>query len=485
MIRLRYFLMILVLLVGCLKEGRAQSSIPLLVSRTNLYPVNVNPTNFWSTNVQFLGTNISGYVSNNVLYITVIGDGNSGGGGGLATNVLVYNFDTEAFGVQGVTNIFLKDGVNFTNPVVRGIISSTNLSSISNILYTWSGTIGTGATNLINTYSANLTNRILAVENGLIAVSNFANSATTALTNLANNNSVNLTNALTDLRTATATISNFLNSATTALTNLNNNDSVSLTNRAAAIDAALVIVSNNLNSWTVNLTNRALAINNALVIVSNDVVNLKNLQTNIFVGIGLVGSTANNTNLTISLAQTSNYFNMTIPAGAFWPAATNSATNGSFTILSTNQNKADTYDFDDSAYEAIQSGYFTPESYDQGPVKVAIMWGSTNSATSGNTNVVWEIQMGVIRPGNVVSNMYFTLNRITNGLRTNYMWNLAISQAITPDYTPQKGDYMNIQIARVGTNTADTLVGDAKLLSVGIQHRINLIATNTVWVSSP
>jgi hypothetical protein len=122
-----------------------------------------------------------------------------------------------------------------------------------------------------------------------------------------------------------------------------------------------------------------------------------------------------------------------------------------------------------------------PDEWDLGAIKAKLIWGSTNSATSGNTNVVWELQAGAVRAGVTVSNLYSTQYFITNGLRTNYMLNFVTSQSITVDGTPAIGDLINFQIGRKGTNSADTLVGDAKLLGIGIQYRKSMTFTNALW----
>lgn len=164
---LRYFLMILVLLVVCPKSRvEAQTYIPLQLSRTNLTLANVNPTNWWASNVVFFGTNLFAYVSNNILYVGITNVGSGGGGGGSATNALVYNFNPSQFGITSVTNVSITNGAPFTNVVLWGIITSTNLSSISNILYSWSGTVGTGASNLIAATRVILTTDQFAVQNG-------------------------------------------------------------------------------------------------------------------------------------------------------------------------------------------------------------------------------------------------------------------------------------------------------------------------------
>jgi hypothetical protein len=100
----------LMMLVWCAAfNSQAQSNIPLTFNRSNLWITTVNPTNWWSTNIVLTGSGVSQYVSNNILYLTVSGSG------GIATNSLVYNFNTNQFVVLNQTNVHIKSGALFTN----------------------------------------------------------------------------------------------------------------------------------------------------------------------------------------------------------------------------------------------------------------------------------------------------------------------------------------------------------------------------------
>jgi hypothetical protein len=113
-------------------------------------------------------------------------------------------------------------------------------------------------------------------------------------------------------------------------------------------------------------------------------------------------------------------------------------------------------------------GFFwsPPDSWNAGAVKMRIYWTAT-AGTVGD-GVVWAYTATAQGDGDTIA--------VTSGATTTDTYqgadklHISPTIALTPSNTPLVGDMLSIRVTRVGSNGADVLTGDAKVLGIKIQY---------------
>lgn len=162
-----------------------------------------------------------------------------------------------------------------------------------------------------------------------------------------------------------------------------------------------------------------------------------------------------------------------IGAGAFAPTGgsvvnggRNGATAGSYTNQTTVR---DTWDFDDTTNEMAMLSVPLGSSF-AGFAVVHLHW-----MNGGDTNLttVWEVAFSPHATNEVLTNFLYVTNLTIRSVITN-----GLNISSTPQYNftnwPAKRGLWDFRIARLGTNSSDTTVGDARLLGA----EISIVTTN-------
>jgi hypothetical protein len=125
----------------------------LTFNRSNLWITTVNPTNWWATNIQTTGTNLSIYVSNNVLYVDITNVPSSISTNGLATTNYVNQATNDA-----VVLMNLNLGVASNNLATLIAANNTALNIVSNASRNGSNYFDVAKLSATNGFGNNWTN---------------------------------------------------------------------------------------------------------------------------------------------------------------------------------------------------------------------------------------------------------------------------------------------------------------------------------------
>lgn len=131
----------------------------------------------------------------------------------------------------------------------------------------------------------------------------------------------------------------------------------------------------------------------------------------------------------------------------------------------TNQiNVQDAWNFDDTTNECVVFRLSLGTKF-AGTILGSIYWVSTNTASGGNSNIVWQFSCNTMASGGTAFtnvNNYFTTN-LTVALQASNS-SLQISSFPLMTVTNSTSHLIDCRLTRLGTNASDVLVGDAKML---------------------
>ena len=133
-------------------------------------------------------------------------------------------------------------------------------------------------------------------------------------------------------------------------------------------------------------------------------------------------------------------------------------------------------DFDDTTDESIDFVGVVPRSYNAGDLEVIVCWAAT-SATTGN--VVWQAEFerhpiddATFGTHDLDTDGFGTAQTTTAATASSagQLVRSAISLAASDIDNAEPGESFRLRVSRVATDSSDTLVGDAELLTIEVRE---------------
>jgi len=362
----------------------------------------------------------------------------------------------------------LTDASSNSLYTVSSNISQALADSSSNALYTVSSNVAInftlGASNSLYTVSSNISQAL--VDSGSNALYTISSNVSQALVDAGSNS----------LYTVSSNVSQALvNSGSNSLYTVSSNVAQALVNAGSN---SLYTVSSNVSEALA--LSKANAASNALYTVSSNIaVNYANGTTNanfvvqaeltacsntLYSAIGSGGAPPIVTN------------SIWVPAGAMAPGGgttadggRNGGTAGSYTngALAT-----DTWDLDDTTNECVTFNW-QPGAGFTGEVAPSFYWLTTN-ALNGASNVVWDVGVSCLNSNGLLTANVYQTNGAFRFWSSNSVQVAKLPVVTATGQTPDS--LLTFRISRLGTNTSDAAVGDARLIGARIAF------TRTNWI---
>lgn len=237
--------------------------------------------------------------------------------------------------------------------------------------------------------------------------------------------------------------------------------------------------SDNLTNWSALATN---ILDTKLVPYQTGSVNLTNwsqLATN---GLRAIAAGAKITVTTntgyYTVAQTTDYDEIIIPAGALRAPATGGAAFGTNTATGISE---DVYLFDGTNPETNHYSFKLPDNWDT-TADPFVQVHYIQSVTNGDFDVVWRCRLG--SAGNEESYTFGTASGLTNSvLNSSNLWKICTLPAVNVGGSPSTGHRLAIDFWRDPDDAGDGVNGDVGLKEIIIQYK-RKTTVNTVWTAT-
>jgi hypothetical protein len=101
-----------------------------------------------------------------------------------------------------------------------------------------------------------------------------------------------------------------------------------------------------------------------------------------------------------------------------------------------------------------------------GPLVIHLHAVSTNTAMTGNSNVVVEVAVAARATNDLLSSYTYTTNVVGRLYSSNSLQIITLPQITVTGHNPR--NLLDFRVGRLGTNTSDVVVGDLRLLGAEV-----------------